>query len=475
MAAVGLILMVAMVGSGLDLGVAYMARAKLQNACDAAALAGRQSMQGNLWEGSNEAEARKYFNFNFPAGTHGASANAFSIAPNTANAAELLGSASAVVPTSLMRAFRYNSIPISVNCNAKRDLGHNDIALVLDVTGSMASAPSTEGASKIARLRTGALSLYNALDDVPSSITRYAIIPYSLTVNVARSLSTKDILDNQQYVRVTKTCGWWGCSNQASIKTVDANNSSWAFTPGNTNANIDSFRTSGSGCIEVRPSFGRDASPVAYDNSISANDVDQQADTSGIDQTYQFGRYDPGVEEGESYSGCPAEATMLQTYGSLGDYTSAINAATAKVGGSTYHDIGFLWGLRFISRTGFFSATNPTERDGVPVRQHVVFMTDGKMETSSLVYSAYGLEQYEPRMNGAGNLHSRHTARFLAACNVAKAKGITVWVIALDVTNTTDIAKCATTSAQFFTSNGFDFDKVFAAIGQGIGNLRLTR
>lgn len=476
LAAVALVLMVVLVGSGLDLSVAYMARAKLQNACDAATLAGRQSMEGNLWTTASENEAKKFFDFNYPAGTHGSTSISFTVAPNPSDAAELIGNASARVPTSLMRVFNYRDIPVAVHCDAKRDLGHNDIALVLDVTGSMNDAPSTGGSSKISRLRTGALSLYSALDDEPSSITRYAIIPYSHTVNVARSLGNKDILREQDYVDMVTTCsGWGGCYTTASTKLVHINNSSWNMNPGNTGGNTEAFRTSGNGCIEERPSIGRSASPVAYDDSITASDVDQQAGNAGNDQELQFGRYDPAIQEGESQSGCPAESTKLQTYSTLSAYTTAINSATARVTGGTYHDIGMLWGLRFISRAGYFSADNPTERSGVPIRQHIVFMTDGKLDTGSRLYSAFGVEQYQLRLNGSGTQNDRHIARFLSACNVAKAKGITVWVIALDVTDTTDISRCATTSSHFFTSDGSDLANVFTAIGQGIGNLRLTR
>ena len=247
------------------------------------------------------------------------------------------------------------------------------------------------------------------------------------------------------------------------------------MNPGNTGGNTLAFRTSGNGCIEERPSFGAAATPVRYNDTITLDDVDRQAGNAGNDQELQFGRYDPAIQEGQSQSGCPAEATKLQTYASLTEYTAAINMATARVTGGTYHDIGLLWGLRFISRDGYFSADNPTQRSGVPIRQHIVFMTDGKLDTGARLYSAFGVEQYQQRLNGSGTQNDKHIARFLGACNVAKAKGITVWVIALDVTDTTDISQCATTSAHFFTSDGSDLDKVFAAIGQGIGNLRLTR
>jgi len=53
--------------------------------------------------------------------------------------------------------------------------------------------------------------------------------------------------------------------------------------------------------------------------------------------------------------------------------------------------------------------------------------------------------------------------------------GMTVWVIALDVTNTDEIEPCATSSGHFYTSDGSDLEAVFTQIGQGIGRLRLTQ
>ena len=63
--AAALVPLTIVIGSGLDLSSAYMAKAKLQNACDAAALAGRQSMDGTKWTTANKEEAEKFFYFNF--------------------------------------------------------------------------------------------------------------------------------------------------------------------------------------------------------------------------------------------------------------------------------------------------------------------------------------------------------------------------------------------------------------------------
>lgn len=479
MAAVALVPLVAMIGGGLDLSIAYMARGKLQNACDAAALAARQSMEGSTWDTAARQEAQRFFDFNFPDGTLGTRNVEFTIDPDETDDNELVGVASATVPTALMQVFGYKSLDIEVECNAKRDLGHNDVVLVLDVTGSMNSAPSSGGGSKIDRLRTGAMGLYRALDQDNDSITRYGIVPYSHTVNVARSLKNKDILREQPYVH--RQCSGYSC--WWTTKIVHINQSSWnngqnggGAAAGNTQA----FRTSGDGCIEERPSLGNSMSPFIINDIVTSADVDSQAGNAGNDEELQFGRYDPWAQEGEEQSGCPSEATTLRGYDSESAFQAAINSATARVTGGTYHDIGMLWGTRFISRTGYFSDDNPIEwDDGIPIRKHIVFMTDGKLDTDRLdgwdLYSAYSLQRHMDRVQGTGSLRDRHISRFRSTCNVAKSMGVTIWVIAFDVTDTEDIEPCATSSAHFYTSDGSDLEEVFEKIGQGIGNLRLTR
>jgi Flp pilus assembly protein TadG len=494
--AAAIIPLTAVIGSALDLSDAYMTRQRLQNACDAGVLAARQYMKGTDFDSAVEDEANKFFDFNFPAGTSNVSNLDFSIEQDADKDTQLDGAASARVPTSLMRIFGFQNIPIQVSCDATRDMGHNDIVLVLDVTGSMADSPSSGGASKISGLREGAMGLYKALESDDGSITRYGIVPYSHTVNVARSLMIKDILDGQPYVDWTKACNASGrnCTYTIGSKTVRAYQSSWNIGQGGgaSGGNREKFRISGDGCIEERPSLGNSMSPFVLADTITRDDVDTRAGNAGNQPELQFGRYDPPAHTNAGsttsggvkfYSiagnwvqtGCPSEATRLQEYDSEDAFQTAINAATARVTGGTYHDIGMLWGLRFISRTGFFSDDNPTERDDIPVNQHIVFMTDGKLDTGDLLYSAFGIQRYQNRVQGSGSLDDMHIARFHAACELAKSMGITVWVIALDVTDIDDIEDCATSADHFYTSDGSDLEEVFEKIGQGIGNLRLTK
>ncbi len=496
LAAAAIVPFTILVGSGVDFGVAYMARGKLQNACDAGVLAARQAMDGTNFTTAVEDEAERFFEFNFPEGTVGATDLEFEVDQDDTDETQLLGTASANIPTSLMRIAGINQLPISVQCDAKRDMGHNDILLVLDVTGSMADAPSNGGGTKIGRLREGAAGIFRGLESDDGSIIRFGIVPYSHTVNVARSLGNKDILREQPYVD-SITCNWRGkCTTTQKMVNINRSPTWNKGQGGGQGGNTETFRTSGEGCIEERPSVGNWMSPFEIEDVITRADVDTQADNAGNQPELQFGRYEPaahtnngsfsrsgtkfwridGGDDGADVQvGCPAEATRLTTYADEDAFQDAIDRATARVTGGTYHDVGMLWGLRFISRTGFFAADNPTERDDIPVNQHIVFMTDGMLDTGSTLYSAHGIEKFQERTQGSGTQDERHLSRFRSACQLAQAMGITVWVIALDVSNINNVKPCATSNEHFYTSDGSDLEEVFEEIGRGIGNLRLTR
>src|SRR5436190_14032923 len=60
-----LVPLAAMIGSGVDMSRAYMAKTRLQSACDAAALAGRRIMQNDTLNDTVTNEATRFFNFNF--------------------------------------------------------------------------------------------------------------------------------------------------------------------------------------------------------------------------------------------------------------------------------------------------------------------------------------------------------------------------------------------------------------------------
>ena len=408
-----------------------------------------------------------------------------------------------------MKIFKYDYIDINVDCNVKRDLGNNDVMIVLDVTGSMACDPGHypnhvdcdgDSNSKIARLRTGAAGLYRALQDGGNARTRFGLMPYSGTVNVGRRLRTRDILRTTTYA-----CdgGSWCSSGNAAI---DIQDTIWAetartdpdlddnspYTVAQWNALNDNQRRNKSikawrldetaSCIEERPTSGNSASPIQISSDVSQADIDDIA-ANRSDAAHQWGIYVPVAQDkngNDMYdpehgqTACPSPAQKLRTYGTETAFNTAISAATANVTGGTYHDVGLIWGARWLSSTGMFAGNNPADFNGFPVNKHIVFMTDGIIDTGGTFYSSYGVDDYDGRMTSTGSHTEQVRARFLSACTRARSMGMTIWVIALDVGDTDDIKPCAHSEDHFFTSDGTDLEAVFTKIGQGIGDLRLT-
>ncbi len=472
MMGMALIPIAAMIGAGLDISRSYMAHSKMQNACDAAALAARRTMVGNIFNDDVEREGERFFNFNFPENTMSAENLSLDIRQSNRDASIVEVEASAEIPVTVMALFNYDTVEIGVECDANQDFGNNDIMVVLDVTGSMNENASGGGGRKIDRLRTGARGLYRALEGIPNTRTRYGFMPYSTNVNVAQDLRPRDIRRDHYYYRYDFGSRRW------ELITRHIDDTDWAdSTPAR---GIENWQRDGVTCIDERSDFGTtppsdngSTSIVRVDTGVTRQDIDAIA-SDDDDYELQWGRFG-FVESNVNNKPCPAPARRLREYNSQNSYNNAVSGTTADVGGNTYHDIGMIWGARYLSGSGMFGGDNPDTFNGVPVRRHIIFMTDGIIQPHTSIYSAYGVGQLENRITGSGNLTARHSARFLSACNTAKGMGMTIWVIALDVEAVDAIRPCATSTGHFFTSDGSDLEQVFESIGAGIGRLRLTQ
>ncbi|MFN3456858.1 MAG: pilus assembly protein [Novosphingobium sp.] len=170
---------------------------------------------------------------------------------------------------------------------------------------------------------------------------------------------------------------------------------------------------------------------------------------------------------------CPYQAQLLSTMNQSAFYSYA-DALSAS--GSTYHDIGMLWGLRLSSPEGPWANTvNVLPTNGGKVSRHIIFMTDGQMEPSISIQSSYGIEWHDRRVtdDGQTNQAARHTLRFRALCDNAKDKGFRVWVIAFASSLTTDLSYCASSNSSFLATNATQLNNVFQEIAKNVGELRV--
>jgi hypothetical protein len=145
--------------------------------------------------------------------------------------------------------------------------------------------------------------------------------------------------------------------------------------------------------------------------------------------------------------------------------------------GSTYHDIGMIWGARFISPRGIFRADNETAPNGDAIARHIVFMTDGNLQPNVEQYGTYGIEWWDRRVtaDGATDVTARHAARFQAACRAARNENITVWTISFGLPLGQNLIDCASPGRAYSARNNAELSAAFEEIAQKIAALRLTQ
>lgn len=203
MVAASVIPLVGAIGGGVDLTRAYMAEARLAQACDAAALAGRKVMTkddtdsgGSVIDNSiADQEIQKFLDYNFPEGK-------FDTGEITRTAqvdedGELTITLATTISTQLLRIAGIQSMDINAECSARRSGVNVDVVLVVDVTGSMAwdvdknSGSDNERMIALQGASKGFLDILKELQDQLSSSglrVRVGIVPYSQGVNVGKLL-----------------------------------------------------------------------------------------------------------------------------------------------------------------------------------------------------------------------------------------------------------------------------------------------
>lgn len=205
--------------------------------------------------------------------------------------------------------------------------------------------------------------------------------------------------------------------------------------------------------------------------------------TSEYDYSYSslndwyFNYASPNLQ-GAGASSCGKAAQRLKVMDRKGvsDY---VNAADFKPLGGTYHDVGMIWGARMIAPNGIFKADTSAWPNRNPPNRHVIFMTDGNMAPATYIYGLYGNEQLDQRVTGTdiSKQLARHNARFVAACNAAKARNITVWVVAFSSATslTQEMKDCSSPGKAYYASDTAALKDAFTKIAQQIAELRISK
>lgn len=188
--AASIIPLVGVIGGGVDASIAYLAKSRLQQACDAATLAARKKLAGSkVTAGVIPSDivdtADGFFETNFPAGMYGTQNVNYTLSAGTAT--QMNGTASVDVPTTLMRVFGKDKISLDVSCSAELNLPNIDVVLVLDNSGSMSG-------TRIQGLRDAVFSFYDEVMGAAPTGTRIRIglLPYNTSVHAGPMIMAQD-------------------------------------------------------------------------------------------------------------------------------------------------------------------------------------------------------------------------------------------------------------------------------------------
>lgn len=246
------------------------------------------------------------------------------------------------------------------------------------------------------------------------------------------------------------------------------------------------------GCVEERDTVAQATYPTipagAWDLDVNTTPVDDATRWRPMWQELIYDRSSGGgfsnelnVQTSRSYttsSWCPVPSSKLavRTRTDVQDYVNSLIP-----NGNTFHDLGMAWGVRMISPNGMWASENTTAPNGRPISRHIIFMTDGIMNTPPAMYNAHGYEESDRRVSGVANtpttsdLINRHTERFLALCNAARANNITVWTIAFGTSAPSSLVTCADPGKSFVATDTATLTAQFQQIAANIAKLRLSR
>jgi Flp pilus assembly protein TadG len=324
--ALAIVPLVAAVGASIDYSRASATRAAMQAASDATALMLAKGAS-SLSEQQLQQNATSYFLANFV--DHPEASNVTvtaSYSQGGTSGFTVSVSSTATVKATFLGVIGYSNIPLSTGGTVNWNNAKLRVALVLDNTGSMASA------GKMTALKTATHNLLTQLKNAAQNDgdVYVSIIPFSKDVNAGASNYNESWIDWDDWEEVNGTCS----NSYYKTKTsCISHNKTW--TP--------KAHSTWNGCI---------------------TDRDQNYDTLNTSPT--AGAKFPA----EQYSSCP-----VQVMGLSYDWTalnSKVDAMTPV--GNTNQGIGLAWGWQSLSNAPF---TIPSKDPNYQYKEIIILLTDG--------------------------------------------------------------------------------------------------
>jgi Flp pilus assembly protein TadG len=428
-------LVVTAVGVSIDIGQSYLVRERLSQAVDAAALAAA----GEVSEDPKVIEDRvkKFVEANYPSSKIG-----YVIDVDVLPGEDVLGvKAMARLDTTFMRMFGMRHVDVFVESEVKKEVKAIEVALVMDVTGSMSTN------NNISALRTAAKSFVDIMFDRANDpkLVKVGLVPFSTGVNVGSYGLGK-----------TPSGGNYDNSFVDLSKIPQAANRVY-YDQFLSNATNTTNRLKWGGCV------------------IEGSYPDDIEDHAGPWKPYRYCRNDSDTVVCDTNNAntkpnniCPRTPIMP-----LSSDRDGLNAHIAKLeaNGNTYVNLGLVWGLRVLSPD--FPFREGVAWDNKDWKKAVILMTDGDNQAHTY-YSGHGLSSAVKLSNA--NLNSR----VLDVCTELKKKGVLVYTITFysNISNQTKAVyrECATQPEMWYDApTQSKLIEVYGKIAKELSNLHISK
>ncbi|MBI1326830.1 MAG: VWA domain-containing protein [Alphaproteobacteria bacterium] len=413
-------------GMAVDVATAYLVQARLSHALDAAALAGGAAQAHG--EGLQEAVER-FFNKNYPPEKIGAT---YDLSVAEVNE-RIEVSGRAYFNTAFMRFLGIDRLNVHASSQVTKPTRNIELAMVLDVTGSMSG-------SRISELRAAANDLVDIIvqDSQTPAYSKIAIVPYSMGVNV----------------------GTYATQVRGSY-------------------------TNGSTCTSPGCQYYRFRNPSGDQRTLQISSC--VSERSGAEAYTDAPPTDGLIGRNYASSGNPCLTNRIVPLTS--NKTTLHNSINNLVAaGSTAGHIGTAWGWYMVSPNfGYLWADNESrpapygEEDLVKV---VVLMTDGDYNTA---YCRGVIAQDSGTGSGSNtdkiNCNATNGSPFSQAqqlCTAMKDAGVIVYTVGFDVANLQGardvMANCATDANHaYFADDGDELQQAFRDIARNVLSIYLSR
>jgi Flp pilus assembly protein TadG len=488
MAGLAILPLLTMAGAAIDLTRLYILHSRLITSVDAAALAGARVIN----ELDRDAQIQRWFWANFTrdrpgltSGFLGAEVTSFAIiVDETSRAVRVQVRAS--LPTTVLRLFGRDALHASVDQTARRQDRGMELALVLDVTGSMAGAQMTA-------LRNAAADLVNIIYGPNETVPNLwvSVVPYTATVNIGRARAGWLAAGSLNATAYGSTV-WRGCVFARHQNREDESDTPptavpfqpylWPSTYGRYSPNIGDNEWTNGTITEPNPeSPPSDATQNALGNNakgpnlgcgrailpLTASRTAVLTEIANLRATHRGGTMaNLGLQMGWAtisprWQGLWGAAALPQRYDT--PYMDKVLVLMTD-GNNEWHD--WAEGAPGACRT---TGSNPPCRSG--------YVSDGDADMT-----AYGRRRENrlglPSSTAAAAL-AEINARMSRLCTSIKANGVILYTITFNVTNNTtrDLYRtCATQPEYYFNSpDSAALQAAFREIAGQLANLRLVQ